>query len=95
MPTLEIRKVLVCSTAHVTEATSKWLDSDDCQIACYKYEYGWFLPILVGLDPWADMPGKIPDELRGLYATAIKNECSMVQLDCDADEIDGLPTWEW
>jgi len=47
---MEIVKTLVLTTAHVTEETAQWLDSDPDQLVVYNKEsgedqYGWFIPV--------------------------------------------------
>lgn len=93
--TLEFRKILVLSTSHVTEETKDLLDSDlpldQWPVSGGPYgDYGWFM--YAHEDPDDE---KIPAELRVVFAFARANGCDNVLFDCDADQVDGLPTYDW
>lgn len=91
--TLEFRKVLVLSTAHATAETAKMLDSTP--VALWPVvggpygTYGWFMYV------HEDNDGLIPDDLFGVMQYARANGCDNILFDCDALEVDGLPTYEW
>lgn len=95
---LEIRKLLVLSTSHVTKATADLLNSTDAATewpGCggpYG-EYGWMFYCSEENNGEGDR--HIPDELFAVMQFARANGCDNVLLDRDSDPVDGLPTWEW
>lgn len=92
--TIETRKFLVLSTSHVTEKTAHLLDTTPVQnwpVAGGPYgTFGWFI---YAHDE--DAEGNIPEELMGVFRYAREHGCDNVLFDCDAGQIDGLPTYEW
>ncbi len=90
---LESRKVLVLCTSHVTKATAELLDNSaakDWPVIGGPYaDYGWFIYVHDEND------GKIPDDLWAVCQFANKNGFDNILFDCDASQVDGLPTWEW
>jgi hypothetical protein len=97
MTTLEIRRFVVISTAHVSETTARRLDNTPakewpCAGGPYG-EYGWLVYVHdenagVGRDA-------IPTDLFEAMCWARKQGCDYVLFDCDADMIEGLPTYDW
>lgn len=92
---MEIEKMMTLSTIHITESTSKYLDREDrAELVVYpKSEYGWF--IYLGLDSLKDELLLIPKDLVEIIQFAIKNDCMWLCLDCDGDEEESLPIYEW
>ena len=97
MTSFEIREFIVISTAHVSEATAKLLDNipaKDWPCAGGAYaDYGWFV---YAHDENAGV-GKdaIPDDLFNVMTWARKQGCDYVLLDCDGEEVEGLPVHDW
>lgn len=94
---MDITKCLTISTAHITEETSKKLQLDPCTnilgLSVYeKGEYGWW--IYVG-DDLSILPKDLPLDLMACICEAFTNNCQWLCLDCDAEELDELPTYEW
>lgn len=91
---LEIRKTLVLSTSHVTKATAKMLDSTPCSewpaVGGPYGTYGWFF---YAHDE--NCEPLMPDDLFAVMTFANANGCDNVLFDCDALEVDGLPTYDW
>lgn len=89
----EITKMLVLSTAHLTEyACNQWL-AESCPWACYeKAEIGYFMYACDDTQPGE--PG-VPAEIAPIIAFARANGCDWVMFDCDAPEIEGLPVYDW
>ncbi|MFC5386995.1 hypothetical protein ACFPLB_13600 [Aquamicrobium segne] len=93
----EIRRFIVVSTGHVTETTAKLLDTIPpsrwpCLGGQYG-DYGWFVYAHdenagVGSDA-------IPDDLFAVMTWARSQGCDYLLLDCDADQVEGLPHYEW
>ncbi|MER8376664.1 hypothetical protein [Mesorhizobium sp. M1409] len=97
MKDLEIHKFVVVSTAHVSEATAKRLDhtpAKDWPCAGGPYaEYGWF----VYAHDENSGPGEnaIPADLFDVMTWARRQGCEYILFDCDADQVDGLPAYDW
>lgn len=84
-----IETLLVLSTAHIKpETCNVWLQT--APFATFgKAEYGWF--VYVPDDELSDLP----DDLRPCFALARSLDCDWVMFDCDAELIQGLPTYRW
>lgn len=95
---LEIRKLLVLSTSHVTKATADLLNSTDA-VTSWPWcggpygEYGWMFYCAEENNGEGDR--HIPDDLFAVMQFARANGCDNVLLDRDSEPVDGLPTWEW
>ena len=97
---LEIHTIPVISTAHITREVANRLDSEHqpwCACACYR-DVGFFLY----LDEHSDMDEPVPQCLLDIrdWRMSLEREgkldnCRWVRLDCDADTVDGLPTYDW
>jgi hypothetical protein len=98
----EIRKTLVCSTAHVSRNVMMILDNDyaphDIPWLVYsRLEYGWLIrywPPKLSEDrtaAWRTMPRCMKDVIERAESLG----CSMVMFDADADELEGVRTYEW
>ena len=84
----EIAKILVLSTAHITESTSKWL-------AAERYpsdEYGFWLAVSSG--HIRDRQSS-PNELKKILVFAESKECSYVRLDRDGDIVSVFEVFDW
>ncbi|MCC0054497.1 MAG: hypothetical protein H6883_00010 [Rhodobiaceae bacterium] len=97
MPQLDIRSFVVISTAHVSEATPRCLETghvEDRPWAGGPYgTYGWFLYAHdenrgAGADA-------IPDDLMAVMEWARSQGCHYLLLDRDGDTVDGLDIYEW
>lgn len=90
---LEIMRVLVLSTAHLTEGEGR-ARGEDFPCACAEWpSYGFFCYV-------ADIDENIPepDAWPGLYACAkfaASKGLEWVRFDCDADTVDELPQYNW
>jgi transcriptional regulator with XRE-family HTH domain len=99
---MEIANMMVLTTGHVMQETAKWLDSKDKNpiIVYPKGEYGWIIPLfddlfimLKELDEQGGL--EVPNDLLNVLHFAYKHGCTWVMFDCDADAVDGLPSYEW
>ncbi len=86
-----VEAMLVCSAAHVPEPVLRRLEDMG-----YGTDYGaqWSVNDLA----WETeeiVAGDWPPELAALSAFARSHDCCWVKLDCDAEEIAGLPTYDW
>lgn len=87
-PEVEIRKVLVLATGHLTKRTclefKSWPFIADFEEGCYFY---------VGEEP--ESYTDAPEDLRCVLAFAKRHGCTEVKFDQDADQIPQLPWFEW
>lgn len=95
-----VLKMLELSTAHITENTAKWIDDnvisqrsrtlgDDEYIIAYpKHVYGWFIPLGQSFDA-------APGDLKKVVEKAEELKCQWIMFDRDADEVNGLKTYNW
>lgn len=97
MPKLEIHKVLVLSTTHVSEETAAMIDAAaagrDFPFAPeFSRNEGWmfycYKPDEVDLS-------KRPADLVKVMEFARACGCQWVMFDRDGDTVDGLPIYEW
>ena len=97
MATLETRRFVVISTAHVSEITANRLNNTPatewpCLGGSYG-EYGWFL---YAHDENAGFwPDTIPDELFDVMIWARGRGFDYILFDCDADQVEELPAFDW
>lgn len=91
---LEIDRTLVCSTSHLTQEDSQALFNESTDLVVYIMdEYGW----MILARPLEKEQGEQnhSDNLEKLLEFARKNDCDWIRFDCDADEIEGMDTFEW
>lgn len=92
---MEIRKIMMCSTGHIPGHIAKRFNNDTyCPegVVIENVEYGWFVRYWNTRD---EPRSHWPHQLRLVVEAAESNECSMILFDCDADELDGIRTYEW
>lgn len=88
---MEVAKMLVLSTAHVTVTTAQELDASEAgAISFPKGKYGWFVYC-------GDLPDRddTPAELERAIRFAHNHDFQWIMFDCDGDTIADLPTFEW
>lgn len=89
---MEIYKMMLMSTGHITKKTAELLTNNEVGIVVYeKDEYGWFIVV----SDWQDNVELIPDDLKDCLSFAEENECEWLCLDCDGKEYDSLPIYKW
>lgn len=96
MSGIELMRVPVISSSHVTAECAGWLDEvtgqPDSALCGFKGGYGWIL--FVGEDPLGpDCPHL--DVLNPVFAWARSNGYDWVRLDEDASPVPDLPTYVW
>lgn len=96
MSVIELMRVPVISSRHVTAECADWLDEvtgqPDSALCGFKGGYGWIL--FVGEDPLGpDCPHV--DVLNPIFTWAKFRGYSWVRLDADADTTQGVPTYDW
>lgn len=82
-----LRLFLDCSTSHLSPAARAYVDRTD--VVSSPTPYGWFV--------WAsEEPGDdVPPELVAIMNHARSLGAEYINFDADADEIDGLATFDW
>ena len=100
---LEIAKMLVLSTWHLNHQTAALFDTaessgvqvgDDHMTVYDKGQWGYIVPILDEFsdDDFRDM---MPSDLLPVIDFALAQGCTWLMFDRDADQVDGLPVYEW
>ena len=84
-----IAKYLELSTRHIKKETIEGLDPDKWPYS-YRYEEGVFITV----DEFS-YPDGLPSDLRLLIQYAKEHDVLLIRLDCDAEEVEDLPTYEW
>jgi hypothetical protein len=96
MKKLPIYKYLDISTAHIKQETDDFLrrqaEDEYGDLVVYKKECGYFICVPDKFD--MDYI-EIPDDLRRCLELAEKHNCYWLVLDCDAEVIDELETYDW
>ena len=92
-PALEIARMLVLSTSHLSETTCNvWLHS--CPWSAFeKGGYGWFVYVCDDL-AICEAPG-VPLELRSALHVARLAGCQWIMFDRDGDTVPALPEFDW
>ena len=91
-----ITKCMEISTTHITEDTANKLRDIDTRgnitLSIYdKEEFGWW----VYIDNRMNRNESIPDDLWRCIQYAQENGCNWLCLDCDAEVVDELPSYDW
>src|SRR5437762_10360648 len=107
---MEIAKMLVLSTAHITQKAAEWLDSRPTTITVYQKQsgadhdlipndhYGWFIPVGHYSDPMylEDLIYRdLPEELKKVIKYAVSKKVQWIMFDQDADTMSTLPVFKW
>ena len=94
---LEIQKVLVVSTAHITYADNIDLSHNPCGLIIDKTDYSFL--IYVGKESICDYDQskneKISNELRKLIQLAQDNNCDYLKIDRDGPIYSNIKTFDW
>lgn len=89
---MEIYKMMIMSTKHVSKTTSHRLDSEQAGVVVYqKDSYGWFIVVT----DWRDNEDDIPEDLARCLSLAEENGCDWLCLDCDAEVYKNIPVCNW
>lgn len=84
-----IAKYLELSTRHIKKETIEGLDPDKWPYS-YRYKEGVFITV-----DELGYPDGLPEDLRLLIQYAKERDVWLIRLDCDAEEVEDLPTYEW
>lgn len=84
-----IAKYLELSTRHIKKETIEGLGPDKWPYS-YRYEEGMFITV-----DELGYPDGLPADLRLLIQYAKERDVWLIRLDCDAEEVEDLPTYEW
>lgn len=96
---LDIRKLLVLSTAHITpqegELLNNWTpEKFDIPFACGPFEnYGWLIFVNLDIDEeigWQDFPN-----IWILFQYAQRHNCDFILLDKDGPLVEDLTIFKW
>ena len=101
-----IYSMMDMSTEHITKETAelleqnkidaivyyaKLVDRGDCTKGCY----GWFIHIPEDELEYDALKRELPSELYNIIDFAYRYGCAWINMDCDGEIIDELPTYEW
>lgn len=91
----EIRKTLICSTAHITERDSVMLFRLGTEIIENK-EFGYLIPIS-SFDGNEEIfeKSKLSDNFFNLIKLTKELECDYLMLDCDGSVYPELEKFDW
>lgn len=94
-PALEIRRMLVLSTAHLPEHLINGPAPDG--VVRHDFEYGCLLwvPDSPRAESAENEDAPIPEEILHVQLYARKHGCDYVMFDQDGDTVGELRTWEW
>jgi hypothetical protein len=87
---LEIRKVLVLSTGHLTEETGR--NYDEWPVIA-RYDEGFY--VYVGAEDELPCLRHVPDDLGRVVEFAKQHQCAEIKFDCDAEIVEELPVYDW
>ena len=88
---LEISRVLVISTAHISYKTAKLMDMDAISFGLNSVGDSGYNILIVGWDEYIDMP----QDLKNCMKFAAENDCDWLYLDNDAHIVPRLIVYEW
>ncbi|NKX37329.1 hypothetical protein HGG70_05195 [Rhodobacteraceae bacterium R_SAG4] len=90
--TENIERILVLSTAHMSEEESKLFEeTQHMLIPAFKRDEGFiFHTSTVGI-----CYDKLSPGWAQIYQIATERNCAWIMFDRDADVIDGIPTFDW
>ena len=90
----EINKMMCLSTRHIPEKEAELLNTGGYPVIATN-GYAYFLHV----DDLADLveSGDVDDlpTVLSLMRVAQEYSCAFLQLDCDGDVHEHLPTWDW
>jgi hypothetical protein len=98
-PHLQVRRFVTISTGHLSFASHHWMDAEGVKAAAREphalwmasMQYGWFL--YTGYDG-GEFEDGVPDDVVALVRWAKRHGFDFVLLDCDAELVKGLPTYD-
>lgn len=89
---MEIYKMMVMSTGHISKETAKLLDQESAGVTVYQKDgYGWFIVVT----DWQENEKYIPEDLKRCLSFAQTNGCDWLCLDSDGQEYSDLPIYNW
>lgn len=92
-----IEKVLVVSTANISEQTKDELEIGIPHVRSVSHEYGFIVFTTAYFEEGAEdeESGENYKDLAAILKIALANNCSLVNIDADADEYPGLEIYNW
>ena len=95
---MEISKMITMSTGHISEETSKILRdiNNTLPISVYdKTGFGWFIYLPIDKTEDARILKELPKDLAMIFMFARHHMFDVICLDCDGNDIDELPIYDW
>ena len=95
---MEVSRMITMSTGHVSEETANMLQDKNNTIPLGVYEkadFGWFIYMPTEKTEDANILKELPKDLAMIFMFARHSMFEVICLDCDGDDIEGLPIYEW
>ncbi len=103
--TLEIARMLVLSTCHISPRTAERLPRGHMDMASpddvpdwgptFARDEGWLFHVPFDKEAFEQQYKDAPKDLKDVLAFARMNECAWCMLDCDGSVVDGLYYYNW
>lgn len=97
---MEIHRMLVISTSHVSRETARLIDhhveqgvssaSLGIPVTFGKGDYGWFVNV-----PEGELDWQCPSDLKDVLTFARCHKCEWIMFDRDADVLPYPPAFDW
>jgi len=93
----ETMTALVVSTGHVTKEEMQLFDKGEAPGEQMGGPMGWDYGCMIYVGRSGNFSDLTPfsDGLRGIIEYAWEHDLQWVRFDCDADSIEGIPTYDW
>lgn len=92
---VEVQRVLVISTAHMTAEDSDMLRHGEHPLVTHSYEEGDFVILNELEEKMSEIRTIFSKEFENLVVLAQKNSCEILRLDRDGPVYSQLPTFDW
>ena len=95
---MEIERILVLSTAHISESTADEMNAATASTTRFpvnvygKSDFGWFIFVPSSLE-YPD--NRVPEDLQAVLRYARENDCEWIMFDRDADIDGNLQVFDW
>ena len=86
-----IQKLLVCSTGHIRQKDGDFLYDAKYALYVIPHPHGW----IIRWDPESYDDKDVPPAIRAVIKHAASLGCSVIDLDGDGPELEGLPVYDW
>lgn len=92
---MAVYKYLDCSTAHVSFQEKTLLENHVLPFKVMDHDYGWWLNVQPFVEEDEEELHKRAPNIMRLIKHALELDCNWINLDADAEELEGFPTFDW